>query len=349
MTSLSSGGTVTVPSVRQVMQTKDAPAIDLDHTQLRDMFELMLLARALDERTWTLNRAGQVPFAISCQGHEGAQAGVGFAFDPSKDWLHPYYRDLGLVMHWGMTAREVMLMNLSRQGDPNSGGRQMPGHYGCRRLRIFSSSSPVATQIAQAPGLALASKIRGEDAVTITCIGEGGTSEGDFHEGLNWASIHKLPVVFFVQNNRYAISVPLEKQMAVRDVAERAAAYNMPGVTFDGTDALAGYVVAREAVERARRGDGPSLLEADVYRFTPHSSDDDDRSYRSREEVEEWKARDPLIVTRRRLQALGALSEDQEAEMQTRIRATVNDATDFAEQAPWPDPADAFTHVYAGS
>ena len=142
--------------------------------------------------------------------------------------------------------------------------------------------------------------------------GEGGTSEGDFHEGLNWASVHALPVIFFVQNNRYAISVPLEKQMAVADVSQRAAAYNMPGVTVDGTDALAAYAVAREAVDRARRGEGPTLIEADVYRFTPHSSDDDDRSYRSREEVAEWKARDPLIVTRRRLQALGVLDEAQE-------------------------------------
>lgn len=348
MTSVGSGGTATIPGIRAEAPDAATSNLDLDHGQLRAMFELMLLARALDERTWLLNRAGRVSFAISGQGHEGAQAGLGYAFDTSKDWLHPYYRDLTLVLHWGMTPRDVMLMNLSRKGDPNSGGRQMPGHYGSRRLRIVSSSSPVATQIAQAPGIALASKLRGEDVVTLTCVGEGGTSEGDFHEGLNWASIHRLPVVFCVQNNHYAISVPMEKQMAVRHVAERAAAYNMPGVQVDGTDALAVYSAAREAVARARRGDGPTLLETVVYRFTPHSSDDDDRSYRSREEVEEWKARDPLIVTRQRLQALGALTDEQEAEMQARVKASVDDATDFALAAPLPDPEEAFTHVYAG-
>lgn len=346
MTSLGAGGTVTVPIDRDV-GTTGAATIDLSHERLRAMFELMLLARALDERIWTLNRAGRVSFAISCQGHEGAQAGVAFALDTTKDWLYPYYRDLALVLHWGMTPREVMLFTLSRKGEPNSGGRQMPGHYGCRRLRIVTSSSPVATQIAQAPGTALASKIRGEDVVTLVCVGEGGTAEGDFHEGLNWASIHKLPVIFFVQNNRYAISVPMEREMAVPNVADRAVAYNMPGVTVDGMDALAVYAAAKQAAERARRGDGPTLIEADVYRYLPHSSDDDDRSYRSREEVAEWRQRDPLVVTRRRLRELGALNDEQDAEMQARVKAVVNDATDYAEAAPLPDPADAFTHVYA--
>ena len=321
-------------------------ASELSHEELRAMYEIMLLARALDERMWTLNRVGQAPFAISCQGHEGAQAGVGAALDPRKDWLLPYYRDLALVLRFGMTPGEVMLSLLQRKGEPNSGARQMPGHYGQRKNHIVTTGSSVATQIAQAPGVALASRLRGEDAVTVACVGEGGTSEGDFHEGLNWASIYKLPVIFVVENNHYAISVPLEKQMAVRDVAERAAAYGMAGVSVDGGDALEVYRVTREAVDRARRGEGPTLIEAKVIRITPHSSDDDHFVYRSKEDLEQDRAHDPIVVTRRRLMDIGALSDEQERELQAQVKQAVNAATEAAEQAPMPDPSEAFTEVY---
>ncbi|HMM41392.1 MAG TPA: thiamine pyrophosphate-dependent dehydrogenase E1 component subunit alpha, partial [Thermomicrobiales bacterium] len=298
-------------------------------------------------RMWLLNRAGRAPFVISVQGHEAAQVGMGFALDPSKDWLFPYYRDLALVLHFGHTARDAMLSLLGRADEPNSGGRQMPGHYGSRKHHFYTGSSPVGTQIAQAPGFALAAKIRGEDTVVVTSIGEGGTSQGDFHEGLNWASVHKLGVIFFVQNNHYAISVPMDKEMAVKTVAERSAAYGMPGVRVDGADAVEVYLAAREAVARARRGEGPTLFEAVVNRMTPHSSDDDDRFYRSREEVQAYKERDPVAVTGRRLRELGALDDEQEAEILARVKAAVNDATDFAEQAALPDPSEAFKHVYA--
>lgn len=320
---------------------------DLSHGDLRRMYETMVLARQLDERMWLLNRSGRAPFVISVQGHEAAQVGMGFALNPDKDWLFPYYRDLALVIHFGYTPREAMLSLLSRADEPNSGGRQMPAHYGSRKNHFYTTSSPVGTQIAQAPGFALAAKIRGEDTVVVTCIGEGGTSQGDFHEGLNWASIHKLGVIFFVQNNHYAISVPMNMEMAVKTVAERAAAYGIPGVRVDGSDAVAVYLAAREAVARARRGEGPTLFEAVVDRMTPHSSDDDDRFYRSREEVQAYKERDPIIVTRQRLIDLGALDDEHEAEILARVKAAVNDATDYAEQAPYPDPSEAFKHVYA--
>lgn len=338
MASNGSGGAATV--------SRDVVG-DLTHGDLRQMYETMLLARQLDERMWLLNRAGRAPFVISVQGHEAAQVGMGFALDRSKDWLFPYYRDLALVLHFGHTPREAMLSLLARADEPNSGARQMPGHYGSRKNHFYSVSSPVGTQIAQAPGFALAAKIRGEDTVVVTCIGEGGTSQGDFHEGLNWASVHKLGVIFFVQNNHYAISVPMDREMAVETVAERAAAYGMPGVRVDGSDAVEVYLAAREAVARARRGDGPTLFEAVVNRMTPHSSDDDDRFYRSREEVMGYKERDPIVVTGRSLRELGALDDEQEAEMLQRIKAVINDATDYAEQAALPDPSEAFKHVYA--
>jgi len=320
---------------------------DLSHDQLRSMYETMLLARQLDERMWLLNRSGRAPFVISVQGHEAAQAGMAYALDPNRDWLFPYYRDLGLVLHFGYTPRDAMLSLLARAEEPNSGARQMPGHYGSRKHHFYTGSSVVGTQFPQASGFALAAMMRGEDTVVVTSIGEGGTAQGDVHEGMNWASIHKLGVIFFVQNNHYAISVPMDLEMAVKSVAERAAAYNMPGVRVDGADAIEVYLAAREAVARARRGEGPTLFEAVVNRLTPHSSDDDDRLYRSREEVQGYKERDPLVVTRQRLIDMGVLDEVRESEMLARVKAAVNDATEYAEQAPMPDPSEAFKHVYA--
>lgn len=321
--------------------------VDLTHEQLREMFELMLLARALDERMWLLNRAGQAPFAVSGQGHEAAQAGTGFALDPSKDWLTPYYRDLTLALRFGVTPREVMTHMLARANDPNSGGRQMPGHYSSRKNRILTGSSPIATHLPHAAGIAFAAKARGEDTVVVAGFGDGATSEGDFHEAMNFASIYDLGVIFLCQNNGYAISVPVSKQMAVERVAHYAQGYNMPGVTVDGLDAVAVYSVAKEAVERARRGEGPTLIEAIVRRKTPHSSDDDDRTYRTPEDLEELRASGPIRVTRARLLEMGAITEEWEAEARKRIMAQVNDATEFAEQSPLPDPETFADHVYA--
>lgn len=321
--------------------------IDLSHEQLREMFELMLLARALDERMWLLNRAGQAPFAVSGQGHEAAQAGAGFALDPSKDWAAPYYRDLTMSLRFGITPRDIMLHMLARDADPNSGGRQMPGHFSSRKHRVLSASSPIATQLPHAAGIAYAAKMRGEDTVTITGFGDGATSEGDFHEALNFASIYKLGVIFLCQNNGYAISVPQSKQMAVERVADYALGYNMPGVRVNGLDAVEVYQAAREAVDRARRGEGPTLIEAMVIRKTPHSSDDDDRTYRPPEELEELRASGPLRVTRSRLQDMGAISDSWEEMAHERIKNIINEATEYAEQSPLPDGSTFADRVYA--
>jgi len=314
--------------------------------QLRQMYETMALARGLDERMWLLNRAGQAAFVISVQGHEAAQVGAGFALQPGKDFLLPYYRDLALSLHFGMTARDVMLSLLGKQGDPTSGGRQMPAHYSSRKLKIITGSSPVATQLPHAVGIALAARLRGEDSVALTCTGEGSTNQGDFHEALNFASVRRLPVIFMVENNGWAISVPQSKQMAVQHVSERAKAYGIAGVTVDGTDPLAVYATVKEAADRARRGEGPTLVEALVYRFTAHSSDDDDRSYRPQGETKEIRARDPNARFRARLIEQGAMTEDEAKQIEARVKAQVNDATEFAEQAPYPDPSELMLHVY---
>ncbi len=319
----------------------------LPHETLREMYRLVALARAVDERMWQVNRAGRAPFAVSGQGHEAAQIGAAFALDRSKDIVLPYYRDLALSLAFGLTASDLMMSVLAKAADPASGARQMPAHYGSARLRIVTASSPVSTQLPHATGTAYAAKLRGTGQVSLACFGEGGSSKGDFHEACNFAGIHKLPVIFFCENNRYAISVPQNLQMAIDNVADRAAGYGFPGVVVDGTDLLAVHQVVKAAADRARRGEGPTLVEAKVYRFTPHTSDDDDRTYRSPEEVKAWRARDPLALFEARLREVGALDDETLTEIKGRIKSEVNEATEAAEQAPFPDPTTFDRHVYA--
>ncbi len=240
-----------------------------------------------------------------------------------------------------------MLAVFGKEGEPTSGARQMPSHWCNKKLGIGPSSSPVATQVPQAAGMALASKLMGDDRVTVTSLGEGSTSEGDFFEGLNWAGVHKLPLICIVQNNIYAISVPMHMQMAVPNVADRAAMFGIAGVVVDGNDVLASYRVMKEAVERARSGGGATLLEAKTYRPVPHSSDDDDRTYRTRDEVEDWKRRDPIKRFQAYLLEKGFLTPETIEEIESRIREEVDEAHANAEHAPYPPAEDALFPVFA--
>lgn len=321
--------------------------LSLSREQLLEMYYYMLLARRLDERQWLLNRAGKVPFVISCQGQEAAQVGAAYALDRQRDYVCPYYRDLGVVLVFGQTARDVMMAAFAKPEDPNSGGRQMPGHFGGKKYRIVTGSSPVATQVPHAVGIALAARLRGEETVAFTSLGEGSTNQGDFHEACNFAGVHKLPVIFYVENNKYAISVPVSKQLGCENVAERAAGYGFPGVVVDGNDVLEVYRAFKEARARAIKGEGPTLIEAKTYRLVPHSSDDDDRAYRSREEVEEAKKRDPILKYREYLLQEGILTEALVNEYEERVMKEVDEATDAAEKAPYADPESALLHVYA--
>lgn len=323
--------------------------IGLSADQLLEMYRLIALTRAVDERMWVLNRAGKVPFVISGQGHEGAQVGICYDLRKGHDWVVPFYRSVAMVMSFGMTPRDIMTAQFARADDISSGGRQMPGHYGGARYNIMSTSSPVATQVLHAVGIALAAKVRKTDQVVVTALGEGAANQGDFHEGLNFAGIHRLPLVTVVENNGYAISVPMTLQTAVKDVATRAAGYGMPGVIVDGADVLAAYKAGSEAIRRARSGEGPTLIEAKVTRLTAHSSDDQQTKYRTAEELEREKARDPLPRFRQQLVDAGILDEERGATIQAEIKAAVDDATDWAEAQPEPDPATAERHVYAES
>ncbi|AIF43490.1 thiamine pyrophosphate-dependent dehydrogenase E1 component subunit alpha [Virgibacillus sp. SK37] len=321
-------------------------ALGLSDDQVLEMFKTMLLARKLDERMWLLNRAGKIPFVISCQGQEAAQVGASFALDRDKDYVAPYYRDMGVVLAFGMTATELMLSGFAKAEDPNSGGRQMPGHFGQKKNRILTGSSPVTTQVPHAVGVALAAKMEKKDFVSFVTLGEGSSNQGDFHEGLNFAGVHKLPVITMVENNKYAISVPIEKQIASKNVSDRAQGYGMPGITVDGNDPLAVYKAVKEARERAVKGEGPSLIEAVSYRLTAHSSDDDDRQYRASDEVEEAKQKDSIITFAAYLKEEGILTEEIEKELNQEISSVVNEATDYAENAPYANPEDALKFVY---
>jgi 2-oxoisovalerate dehydrogenase E1 component alpha subunit len=321
--------------------------VGLSNGDLIEMYRLVALARAVDERMWILNRAGRIPFVISGQGHEGAQVGIAWAFEKGKDWIAPFYRSIATCLTFGMSPRDIMTAQYATANDPSSGGRQMPGHYGSHEHNLVSVSSPVATQLLHAVGIALAAKIRRTGQVAMTSMGEGSSNQGDVHEGLNFAAIHKLPFVFVVENNGYAISVPAAMQVSVADVADRAAGYGIPGVVVDGTDVLACYAASRVAVARARAGDGPSLIEAKVTRLTGHSSDDQETKYRSAEELAAERGRDALPRFRDQLRDAGVLTGEIEERLTAEIKVAVEDATDYAEAQPDPDPAGAMRYVYA--
>ncbi|HYU56474.1 MAG TPA: thiamine pyrophosphate-dependent dehydrogenase E1 component subunit alpha [Actinomycetota bacterium] len=322
-------------------------ALGLTDEDLRGMYRVMLTARLCDEAQFRLNRQGKAPFVVPVSGHEGAQVGSAWPFKPGTDIFVPYYRDMTICLVAGMTPRDVFLGVFGKRDDPSSGGRQMPAHWGSRRLGIITGSSPIATQVLHAAGVAYAAKYRGEEAVVGCWFGDGATSEGDWHEALNFSGIHRLPVVWVCENNKYAISVPLSKQMAVKDVAMRAEGYGFEGVVVDGNDVLGTYEAMARAVEKARGGGGPTLVEAKTYRFYPHTSDDDDRTYRSREEVEEARRNDPILLFGRYLVEQGLLPEDGPDAVRAEIKAQVDAAADEAWKAPDPEPDSALRHVFA--
>src|SRR5699024_2675829 len=327
------------------MSKKRHEELGLTNDDVLEMYKTMLLARKLDERMWLLNRAGKIPFVISCQGQEAAQVGASFALNRDKDYTAPYYRDMGVVLSFGMTAKDLMLSAFAKAEDPNSGGRQMPSHFGQKKNRILTGSSPVTTQLPHAVGVALAGTMEKKDFVSFVTLGEGSSNQCDFHEGLNFAGVHKLPVITMVENNKYAISVPLEKQLAAEKVSDRAIGYGMPGYTIDGNDPLKVYEVVKDARERAINGDGPTLIEAITYRFTAHSSDDDDR-YREADEVKEAKKKDGIISFGSYLESSGILTDAIKKEITEDIDKIVNEATDYAENAAYPEPESTLDFVY---
>jgi len=307
------------------------------------------MAKALDDRMHVLVKQGRAPFVGSSRGHEGIQVASTAALT-AEDWLVPHYRGLANAIVRGLTMREWMLAVFAKAGDPLSAGRNIPGGcYSYRKLLIAPVSQVVASWIPKAAGIAYATKLRGEKTVTLCTFGDGATSQGEFHEGVNFAAVHKLPVVFVCENNGYAISVPIRLQMANPDVADRAAGYGIRGVTVDGTDVPACYEVAREAVAQARRGEGPTLIDAKIWRINSHTSEDNHLKYRTKEEIAEASGHDPIsrfvgwLIERRWLTAEVA------GEVQAACDKEASDAADWAEEQPDPVPEDALKNVFAST
>ena len=321
----------------------------LSDDQLRAIFRNMLMQRQLDNRGFQLNRQGKIPFALGSEGHEAIQAGAAMAFNRGKDILAPYYRDLGLAIGIGFTPLEVLLSLFARAADHN-GGRQFPNHYSSKKIGMMSFSSILAAQIPHAVGAAYALKLRKEqDRAVLVTFGDGTTSEGEWHESLNFAAIHKLPIVFLCENNKWAISTPTKQQMANPNIYERAEGYGMPGEQFNGFDPLTTYDVVNRAMQRARSGGGPSLIEGMCYRFLSHSTDDDDRTYRTREEIEKERASDPVPSFEAVLIEHGIMTAQQVDQLKKDVLRETNEATDEAEAMPFPQPSDLYTHLYEGA
>ncbi|MFQ5611907.1 MAG: thiamine pyrophosphate-dependent dehydrogenase E1 component subunit alpha [Anaerolineae bacterium] len=314
--------------------------------QLQTFYYKMVLTRTLGDRLRLLRHQGRINIVALADGHEAAQVGSACALRAGIDFVYTYYRDMGVAMAMGLRPHDFMAQAYAKATDPNSRGRILPGDLNYPPANLMAGGGPIATQLPQAAGTALASQIKGEDAVTIVYFGEGGSSEGEFHESCNVAGIHRLPLIFFCENNQYALSVPLEREVAGGSVARKAEGYGFPGLVVDGNDVLAVYRATYEARQRARRGEGPTLIEARLYRLGAHSTDDDDSRYRDRAEVDRQRQHDPLARFRRYLLDEGHLTEADLAELEARASAEVEEAQQFAEDSPYPDPAELFEHLF---
>lgn len=308
----------------------------------------MLTQRAVDNRGFQLNRQGKIAIAMGSEGHEAVQAGTGLAFERGKDVLYPYYRNTGIALACGLPIEDVFRSQFARATD-TSGGRSIINHFSDRQRGIASISSIIAAHCTHAAGAAYAFKFRGEnDRIALCTFGEGATSEGEWHEAMNFSSIHQVPVVWLCENNQWAISTPITRQMRNTDVAARGAGYGIEGVIVDGFDPLAVYAAVKTARAKAVSGGGPTLIEAKCYRFLSHTTDDDDRTYRSREEVERQRGQDPIPRYASYLIELGLITQDDVEAMRQEIARYVNELTDRIEAEPLPDRASLYTEVYAG-
>jgi len=326
---------------------KPGNVVGLSREELLRAYRTMLTSRALDDKQLKLLKQGKAFFHIGGSGHEAAQVAAASVLRPGYDWACPYYRDQAFSLQFGMTPEEILLAALHRAEDPATGSRQMPGHFGKREFHIVTQSSPTGTQYLQAVGLALAARKEKSDEVVYVSSGEGATSEGEFFEAVNWAARESLSVIFFVQDNKYAISVPVATQTAGGSVYEVTKGFRgLERFNCDGTDFFETYETMQQAVERAREGKGPSLISAHVVRLLPHSSSDDDRKYRSKEDLEQDRLRDPIPRMARTLIEQGYLTEQESAEIQEQVRAAIQAAADWAESRPLPDPATVTAHVY---
>ncbi|MBX2861435.1 MAG: thiamine pyrophosphate-dependent dehydrogenase E1 component subunit alpha [Vampirovibrio sp.] len=322
----------------------DLPA-GLTEADLKQMYEGMIMIRAYDERALKLQRSGRIGFCVTSFGEEATQVGTAHALRPD-DWVFPAYRQYGVPLYRGASMTK-MAAHLFGNADDSAKGRQMPAHYTFDEHRFVSASSVIGSQIIHAVGCAMAIKYRKSDEVAVTYFGDGASSANDFHSSLNFAGVYKPPVLFFLVNNQYAISLPVEKQTGISELYKKAEGYGVHGIRVDGNDVIAVYKATREAAQRARDGKGATLLELFTYRVGAHSSSDDPTRYREKDETAEWKEKDPIERMKRYLQQLNIWTEEYEAEVWEQCRTKLSVAITKAEQIGDPPWESAFENVYA--
>ncbi len=318
--------------------------------ELKEIYALMYLSRKLDDKQLIMLKQGKGFFHIGASGHEAVEVAAAKAMKPSYDYAYPYYRDQAFCLGYGMSSKEILLSFLAKEDDPNSGGRQMPQHYGHKDLHIVSQSSPTGTQYLQAVGAAFALKKEKSNAVVYVSSGEGTTSQGDFHEALNWASREKAPVIFHVENNGFAISVPISEQTAGESVYKITAGYeNLARISIDGSDYFESLLAFQKSIDRARKGLGPTVIESHVPRLLPHSSSDDHRKYRSEEELEADKNKDPLTIFKNDCVKEKIFDDKDFEKMENDIIEQINKDAEWAEEQESPSADDALKNIYGKS
>ncbi|MDT5092699.1 MAG: 2-oxoisovalerate dehydrogenase component alpha subunit [Mycobacterium sp.] len=315
---------------------EDRYSRELPTETLSWLYEMMVVTRALDSEFVNLQRQGELALFPSSNGQEAAQVGAAAALRKT-DWLFPQYRELGVYLVRGIPPGNIGLMWRGTW----LGGLQFD------KKRCAPMSIPIGTQALHAVGAAMAAQRLGEDSITVAFIGDGATSTGDVHEALNFAAVFKAPCVFYVQNNQWAISVPVSRQSAAPSLAHKAIGYGMPGIRVDGNDPLACFAVMAEAAKRARAGDGPTLIEAVTYRMGPHTTSDDPTRYRTQDELDRWSALDPIVRYRTYLESIGVWSPRTESVIEGRAARLRTELRDAVFGAPDVDATELFEHVYA--
>jgi len=316
--------------------------------ELLGVYRNMVTARRLDEKMLIMLKQGKSFFHIGTSGHEAAQLAAASVLHPGKDWAYPYYRDGALCLGLGMTSKEQLLCFLARKDDPNSGGRQMPQHYGHKELRIVSQSSPTGTQFLQAVGTAISRQWEKTKEIVYVSCGEGTTSQGDFHEALNWSSRVKAPVIFHVEDNDYAISVHISEQTSGESVYSVVSGYaNLARFNVDGTDFFETNLAFKKAADRARKGKGPSVIVSHVVRLLPHSSSDDQRKYRSEKELSKDKSKDPIIRFEHACMEANIINEKEFEKIKNEIFGTIDLEAEWAEGEPPPETETAMDNLYS--
>ena len=311
-----------------------------------ELYQKMLTTYFIEERMKIFVRQGKCGFHASTRGHEKVQVGITMMLRPGADWFFTYYREKAIAVALGMPTKDIFLAMLGREGDPNSNGRNMPEHFSSRKTNLVSMTACTGTQYLPAVGAAKALKQDGSDSLVYVSSGEGATSEGEFFESLNWAAREKLPVLFVVQNNGYAISVPQYTQ-TISEVHRIALGFGMPTLSLDGTWYEPMYQSLPPLIRRIREGRGPVLIEAEVIRIDPHSSSDDHKKYRSDEELASLVDRDPILQTEKYLVKRHIMKATEIGALRDAIKEEVNRAADEADAHPAPNPEDAITHIYS--